>query len=265
VLFRSWVGDAVELTIFRAGEEQIIDFVFGSRDSETSTTTPGEKPNKAKKSAGYGGGSWVPMWFDTDMTDVNHVITSMGFGKINEDGILMQGIAGKLPVGRGFFIGGEVVNYEDSKKIQDTEDPTYNLWMRYENKMGGVTLDKRIPITKNLIVSGGFLLGGASHTIEVLKSNSHYDWADWDNTVMDSQNNHSTASRSYLIVQPKAEIMYRLLPWFGLRAEGGYTYGYAPKDGWRVKGLNSESFEVLNSPNTEYQGLTVSIGPWFGF
>lgn len=257
-------GDAVKLGIFRAGKELTIDFVFGSREKKT-TTEPGEKPSKAKKSVGYGGGSWVPMWFDTDMDDINHVITDMGFGKLNEDGVLMQGVAGKGHVGKGFFIGGMVETYEDSKKIQDIEDPSYNLWMRYENTMGGVTLDKRIAVTKNLTLSGGFMLGGATHTLEVLKSNSHYDWADWDNTVLDSQNTHSIATRHYYVVQPKAEIMYHILPWLGFRAEGGYTYGYAPKDGWRVKGLDNESFEVLNSPNTEYQGYTISVGPWFGF
>lgn len=258
-------GDAVQLGYFRAGTSEMIDFTFGSRTAAKTSEAPGEKPGKTKKSVGYGGGSWVPTWVSTDMTDVNHVLTGMGFSPMNEDGLLMQGAAGKLPVGKGFFIGGAVSSFEDEKKIQDSEDPQYHLWMRYENTFGGVTLDKRFAITKNLIFSGGFLLGGASHTIEVLKSNSNYDWADWDQTVLDSQNNHSEANRKYLVVQPKAELMYRLLPWFGLRAEGGYTYGYAPKDGWRVKGINGESFEVLNSPNTEYQGYTVTIGPWFGF
>ncbi len=259
-------GDTVALELFRNGEKVEMNFTFGSREVK-APEAEGEEPQKpAKKSAGYGGGTWIPMWFDTDMQDVNDIISSMGFGKFPEDGVLMQGIGGKLPVGKGFFIGGQVTTFEENKKIlEPVVGSNYHIWMRYENTMGGVTLDKRIPITKNFITSAGLMLGGASHTIEIQKSNSNYDWTSWAPTFLNSNNTHSVASREYLIVQPRAEFMYRLLPWFGLRAEAGYTYGYSPKEGWRVKGINGENFEVLHSPNTEYQGLNVSIGPWFGF
>lgn len=259
-------GDTVALELFRNGEIMNMNFTFGSRETKAPEAEGEEPVQKPKKSAGYGGGTWIPMWFDTDMTDVNNVISAMGFGKFPEDGILMQGIGGKLPVGKGFFLGGQVTSFEENKKIlEPVVGSNYHIWMRYENTMGGVTLDKRIPITKNFITSAGLMLGGASHTIEIQKSNSNYDWTNWAPTFLNSNNTHSVASREYLVVQPRAEFMYRLLPWFGLRAEAGYTYGYSPKEGWRVKGLNGENFEVLHSPDTEYQGLNVSIGPWFGF
>ncbi|MDD4309401.1 MAG: PDZ domain-containing protein [Candidatus Cloacimonetes bacterium] len=258
-------GDAIKMDIFRSGEIITIDFTFGSRQTK-APLAPGEKPAKEKLSVGYGGGSWVPLWFDTDMEDINSIITQMGFGKLNEDGILMQGGAGKGHVGKGYFLGGAVYGYEDSRKIlEPIAGSQYQIWMSYRNTMGGVTLDKRFALSKNIITSVGLMLGGASHTVEVLKSNANYDWNDWDTTLLNRNNTHSLVSRSYIIAQPKAELMVRLLPWFGLRAEGGYTYGYAPKGGWRVKGLNDENFEVLNSPDTEYQGYTVTVGPWFGF
>ncbi|PKN73799.1 MAG: hypothetical protein CVU50_01030 [Candidatus Cloacimonetes bacterium HGW-Cloacimonetes-3] len=263
-------GDTVAMELFRMGEVIKMDFTFGSRETKTAEA-PGEEPVKQKKkSVGYGGGTWIPMWFDTDMTDINHIVTSMGFSKLNEDGILMQGGGGKGYIGKGFFIGGQVTGYKDNKKIQEpvasgAPASGYHIWMQYKSTMGGVTLDKRFALTKGIITSAGLMLGGGSHTIEILKSNSNYDWTDWDNTVLNSQNTHTVASRSYIVVQPRAELMLRLLPWMGIRAEAGYTYGYAPKEGWRVKGLNKDNFEVLHSPNTEYQGLNVTIGPWFGF
>jgi len=259
-------GDTVALELFRAGEIVKMDFTFGTRETKTNNVAT-DKPEKKKKlSAGYGGGTWIPMWFDTDMTDINKIVTAMGFGKLADNGVLMQGIGGKLPVGKGYFLGGQVVSFEDNKKILDpVASSQYHIWLRYENSMGGVTLDKRVPITKNFISSAGLMIGGGTHTVEILKSNSNYNWTDWNNTFLNSNNTHSVLSRNYIVVQPRAELMYRLLPWFGLRAEAGYTYGYAPKEGWRVKGLNGENFEVLNAPNTEYQGLNVTIGPWFGF
>lgn len=259
-------GDQVNLELFRSGEIINVDFVFGSRETKTSTVNPDQPEKKKKLSAGFGGGTWIPMWFDTDMTDINKVVTAMGFGKLADDGVLMQGLGGKITVGKGYFLGGQFTTFEDNKKILDpAAGSQYHIWLRYENTMGGVTLDKRLPITKNFITSAGLMLGGGTHTIEVLKSNSNYNWNDWDNTFLNSNNTRSLLSRNYIVVQPRAEFMYRLLPWFGLRAEAGYTYGYAPKEGWRVKGLNGENFEVLNAPDTEYQGLNVTIGPWFGF
>ncbi len=259
-------GDTVALELFRNGETVNMDFTFGSRETKAPDMEGEEPVQKKKLSAGYGGGTWIPMWFDTDMTDINKIVTNMGFGKLTDNGVLMQGLGGKLPVGKGFFIGGQFTTFEDNKKIlEPAVGSNYHIWLRYENTMGGVTLDKRIPITKNFITSAGLMLGGGGHTVEILKSNSNYDWTNWAPTFLNSNNTHSVAYRKYLVVQPRAEFMYRLLPWFGIRAEAGYTYGYAPKEGWRVKGLNNENFEVLHSPNTEYQGLNVSIGPWFGF
>lgn len=259
-------GDTVSLELIRSGEVVKMDFTFGSRDVKTNNVVSDKSDKKKKLSAGYGGGTWIPMWFDTDMTDINKVVTAMGFGKLADNGVLMQGIGGKLPVGKGYFLGGQVVTFEDNKKILDPAvGSQYHIWLRYENSMGGVTLDKRVPITKNFISSAGLMIGGGTHTVEVLKSNSNYNWTDWNNTFLNSNNTHSMLSRNYVVVQPRAELMYRLLPWFGLRAEAGYTYGYSAKEGWRVKGLNGENFEVLNAPNTEYQGLNVTIGPWFGF
>ncbi|MDD2229205.1 MAG: PDZ domain-containing protein [Candidatus Cloacimonetes bacterium] len=266
-------NDTVSMELFRMGEVIKVDFTFGTRNSpNTNEPNDQDKPEKRRKSVGYGGGSWIPMWFNTDMTDVNQLMSELGFTEMLDDnGVLMQGIGGKVNIGKGFFIGGQVTTYEDTPKTFDPVDPTYSVWMRYNNTMGGVTLDKRFAITKNLIVSTGFLLGGASHTVEILKSNSNYNWGDGVapseiySTFLGSNNNHAEIFRKYLIVQPKAELMVHFLPWFGIRAEAGYTYGYSPKNGWRVKGLDQENFIVKNSPNTEYQGLNLSIGPWFGF
>lgn len=258
-------GDTVALEIFRSGEIVKLDFTFGSRQPKTPAPE-GEKSSKPKKlSPGYGGGSWFPLWFTCDMDDVNHLLSGMGFGKLNDDGILMQGGGGKGHIGKGFFIGGAGYSYSSQDKVPDSTDPNYHLWMHYDNTFGGVTLDKRVPITKNLIGSVGFLLGGGGHSLEIMKNNSNYNWDSWDTTFLNSQNNHSKIRRSYLLVQPKAEVLVRLLSWMGIRGEAGYVYGYSPSNGWKVEGVNNETIDIKNSPDTEYQGYSFSVGPWFGF
>jgi membrane-associated protease RseP (regulator of RpoE activity) len=258
-------GDKVTLELYRSGEIIKVDFTFGSRQQKTPSTE-GEKPTKTKKlSPGYGGGSWMPLWFSLNMDDVNYLMGEMGFGKLNEDGILMQGGGGKGHVGKGFFIGGAGYSYTTNDKVPSDATGVYHTNMHYANSFGGVTLDKRIPITKGLVTSVGFLLGGGEQSLEVMKNNSNYNWNDWDGTFLNSNNTHSTISRSYILVQPKAEVLVRLLSWMGIRGEAGYVYGYAPSSGWKVQGMDGETIDVKNSPDTEYQGLSFSVGPWFGF
>lgn len=253
-------GDQVTLQIWRESEVLDVEMVLGTR-----TPSVAAAPDKPKKlSAGYGGGSWVPMWFNPDMKDVNDLLTGMGFAPLGENGLVMQGGAGKGPIGNGFFIGGQVVGYDENKKIPDPTDGTYHEWMRYNVSMGGVTLDKRIPFSKNFIGSLGVMLGGGGHEIEILRSNSSYTWP-VAGASFNTGNSNALITRHFLVVQPRMELMYRLLPWMGIRAEGGYTYGYSPSEGWRVQGMNGETFEITNSPNTSFQGFNISIGPWFGF
>jgi hypothetical protein len=263
-------GDAVVLTIFRAGEEKRIDFVFGTREVKEISIPgkPGEKIMKKKLSPGYGGGTWIPMWVQVEMEDVNTLITSLGFDeKLSEDGLLTQGLGGKGNVGKGWFIGGQLGWYNNAKKTDDTANPGYTNYMSYDMAMGGVTLDKRIPITKNIITSMGVMLGGASHSVELMHTNGDYNWPEAGNTTTDIMdgNTYAKMSRGYLLVQPRAEVMVRILSWLGIRGEVGYMYGYAPRNGWTVQHMDTETFELSGAPDTPYQGLTVSVGPWFGF
>lgn len=262
-------GDQISIAFFRAGKTESMDMTVGSRHKDGVQVTEPKIARKKKLSSGYGGGTWIPMWIDLDMTDINEIVAdpNLGFNKFREDGLLQQGIGGKFNIGRGYFLGGQITTFEDTKKIRNNNPNVdgYQIYMRYENMMGGVTMDKRIPLTKNLITSIGVMLGGSSHEMEFINTDSNYNWADLPETVTGSNNTHFLLNKSFLTVQPRAEVMYRLLSWMGLRAEVGYAYGYSLTRDWRVRGLAGETFEVSGSPDTSFQGMTVTIGPWFGF
>jgi hypothetical protein len=262
-------GDQISLEIFRDGKIESMDMTVGSRHKQGVSVDEPNIPKKKKLSSGYGGGTWVPMWIDLDMKDINEIVSndSIGFNKFRDDGLLQQGIAGKFPIGKGYFLGGQITWFEDTKKTQNSnvgmED--YQIYMRYENMLGGVTLDKRIPITKNIVASMGLMVGGSAHEMEFINTNANYNWVDLPETISTSHNTHFLLRKGYLNVQPRAELIYHFLSWMGLRAEIGYTYGYSLTKDWRVSGLAGESFEVGGSPDTPFQGITATIGPWFGF
>jgi len=262
-------GDVVTIIVFRDGMQDSLDLTVGSRGDKSSGTSTTPKSTRKKLSPGYGGGTWIPMWVQMDMDDINGLISNpaLGFREYKDEFLLQQGLGGKFPVGKGYFLGGQITWYNDSKRKNSTssENPGYHLWMQYGSTMGGVTLDKRIPITKNIVTSLGLLVGGANHELEFVNTNAAYNWNDLPGTITGSNNTHFKISKGYLLAQPRAELLVRFTPWLGLRAEGGYMYGVNLREDWRVIGMGEEQYEVVDSPNTKYEGITFSIGPWFGF
>ena len=238
-----------------------------ARRTASNTGSVPEAPKKKKRSVGRGGGGWTPTWVQTDMTDINDLMTNLGFSEYDENGVLTHGFAGKGHVGKGFFLGLQVNGFDDSRTKRDTVSVggPYDLNVKYNLSLIGATIDKRVAIAPWLITSLGVMLGGGSHQVDFNRINQNYEWP----TSIDNVSQGSFVARlkrGYLVVQPRAELMFRFLPWLGLRAEAGYAYSYAPYKGWRVQGQrDGEMIEVNNSPNTKLEGLTIGIGPWFGF
>jgi len=257
-------NQSVNFSIWRAEAPIEIAVVAGTRPTMAQDVqiTP-----TRKQGVGFGGGSWIPAFQFHDPTDVNAIIVPLGFKALPEDGVFMQGGAGKGNVGKGIFIGGMGMSYTVERKKAET-DPAlagFHTNMRYTMSMGGVTLDKRFPIFKNVVGSIGTMLGAGEHSLELARTNGSYNWGDINGTMLNSANSYVRLNRDFLVVQPRAELYWKLLPWFALRGEVAYTYGYAPEEGWTAETGTNEEFEVTGSPNTDFGGLSISIGPWFGF
>ena len=266
------IGDNVKVKVFRDEDVLIADLTLATltpKDSDIIITKDGlKKKIKKKLSVGHGGGGWIPVWFvdDNEFADINHVLDAYGFNGLDEKGILMQGGGGHGNVGKGWFIGGMGAGYSiDKKKGHITEDgEPVTRRMLYTNSYGGVTLDKRIAITKNLVTSLGFMLGWGGHNLQISQTDGAYDWLELNDDMDKSANNAIELEKNYIMFQPKATIMYRIIDWLSIRAEGGYMLSHSYTGGWDAVSCE-DNFEIDNSPETPYQGYTISIGPWFGF
>ena len=264
------IGDVVKVKIYRDEEIFVADLTMAtleSKDTDVIITKNGLKKKK-KLSVGYGGGGWLPVWFvdDNEFEDINHVLEAYGFSGLNEEGILMQGGGGNGNMGKGWFIGGMGAGYSiDKKKGYITEEGTsVTRRMLYSNAYGGVTLDKRFAITKSMVASLGFMLGWGGHNIQISQTDGDYDWLSLNDDMDSSSNNSLELEKNYIMFQPKATVMYRLIDWLSIRAEGGFMLSHSYTNGWDAISCE-DNFEIANSPETPYQGYTISIGPWFGF
>jgi membrane-associated protease RseP (regulator of RpoE activity) len=264
------IGDVVKVKIYRDEEIFVADLTMAtleSKDTDVIITKNGLKKKK-RLSVGYGGGGWLPVWFvdDNEFEDINHVLEAYGFSGLNEEGILMQGGGGNGNMGKGWFIGGMGAGYSiDKKKGYITEEGTsVTRRMLYSNAYGGVTLDKRFAITKSMVASLGFMLGWGGHNIQISQTDGDYDWLSLNDDMDSSSNNSLELEKNYIMFQPKATVMYRLIDWLSIRAEGGFMLSHSYTNGWDAISCE-DNFEIANSPETPYQGYTISIGPWFGF
>jgi hypothetical protein len=280
-------GKKVPVKFYRYDTIYETELVIGSRKefygkgTETQETKPG-LPTKKKLSVGYGGGSWIPVWYQPDVKEINTFLRDLGFKgeTFSENGFLMHGGGGKGNVGKGWFLGGMGAGY-------DNEETTKHAWIHmkegildttvvsrkaeYDVSFGGVTLDKRMALSKNLITSLGFMIGGGSHGYKITQKDSNIETTNFDFTTNPSDQMDNTYQyvsslkmrKSYMIFQPKVMAMYRILSWLSFRAEVGYMASYSSK-GWEVE-RNGEKIKGENIPSANMDGLTFSIGPWFGF
>jgi hypothetical protein len=259
-------GDQVKLRIWRYGEAQDVEMTMAPRPENDVTVKIKDK--QTKLSPGYGGGGWIPVWFMPDLTDINDVLGNLGFAPIanSDKGIFMNGGIGKGSVGNGIFIGGIGAGYDYVKHHANADSLQYEDWVKYSLSFGGVTLDKRFPITKNFVSSVGLMIGAGDHEIKITHTDENYTWP--DATWPDNSENYDytiTLNREFFVLQPHIELMYSILDWLAIRAEVGYAWGYTSKAGWNVTGLTDTPFDITGSPDTPFQGLTFSVGPWFGF
>ena len=282
ILHSKKVGDKVPVKIFRNGKELDIILTLGSRNEDDENDNENNytpKNKKRRKTVGYGGGSWIPTWFVPDFSELNTIASNLGFSSetFPEKGIYLSGGGGKGHIGKRLFMGGMGAGYSNTKTMKhlwvinegDIDSVNVSRKLKYSVSFGGVTLDRRIPITNKLTTSLGCMLGGGSVNMKAYQSYNSVTNIDLNNGLDDDFDDNYLRKSSFslenkfLVFQPKIMMMYHVTGWLGIRAEAGYMLSYSPK-GWETQ-RNDSIVSAENLPTTKLDGLTLSIGPWFGF
>ncbi|HKJ68064.1 MAG TPA: PDZ domain-containing protein [bacterium] len=218
-------------------------------------------------SAGYGGGSWIPLWYMMNLEDINTVVDGLGFRPLPEQGLFMNGGGGQGPIGNGWFIGGMGAGYGIDRNMTYTLSSGTPAIRRFKFSVGfgGVTLDKRYRLADNVALATGFMLGGGGVNLRINQITGDYDWDNLDIGFSEGKNSYLKMNKGYLMFQPRATLLVRITKWFAIRSEAGYLMGYSFRRGWEAE-VAGETFEVINAPASDFMGgFSFSIGPWFGF
>jgi hypothetical protein len=277
------IGDVVDVKFFRLGKIYDTKLTLSSlkkTDKDVIITKSGEK--KKKLPVGDGSGGWLPIWYQPDIADINSFLSAMSFEDetFSENGFLIHGGGGMGNVGKGWFLGGMGAAYED-------KETSKHSWTHYKNGVmdtvlvsrvanlsigyAGFTLDKRYALSRKFLVSAGFMLGWGETCFKIKQTDdngeiSNFVFAADPSSQFDNFYDYRSKlkiSSDYMLFQPRVSFMWRVLDWLSFRAEAGYLLSYS-SDGWKAK-WNGESVKLDNPPETTMDGLTFSIGPWFGF
>ncbi|MEE9572188.1 MAG: hypothetical protein V3W20_04000, partial [Candidatus Neomarinimicrobiota bacterium] len=255
------IGDTVTLKLFRNEEEFETLLTFSAPKPKEGIE--GKKvihisgmKKKRKVHPGYGGGGPEVILLDTDFAGINTILLANGFDEIDDSYMPLFGGYGMGNVGNGWFIGGGGYGYEKIQKISiDSGTRRYE----YTVGFGGVTINKKIALAKNIVIDFGLLIGGGSTAFELRQTDGDYTWTD---SFEDNPSYYSLKyKKKFLAYRPSAGVLIRVLPWMGIHGSVGYLGSYSFNDDWEDDYFD---YTVKGDSPKILDGLSYSLGVWFG-
>lgn len=252
------IGDTVTIKVFRNEQEIETQLTFAAPKPKEEMETkhfPGMKKER-KPHPGFGGGGPKVILLEADFDGINALLQANGFDDLTDTYMPLFGGYGMGNVGNGWFIGGGGYGYEKSqKKSVDNGNRKYE----YKVGFGGMTVNKKIALMKNVVVDFGILVGGGEVSLELRQSDGNYSW---DDDFDDNPNYYSLKYRkAFMAYRPSAGVLVRVLPWMGIHGSVGYLGTYAFNDDWKDDYFN---YTVSGDSPNILDGLSYSLGVWFG-
>ncbi len=253
------VGDTVAIKVFR--NEKVFDtqLIFAPPTPKIQEKSKHYADMKKDRGIhpGFGGGGPKLILLDADFAGINKLLETNGFDKLSDTYMPLFGGYGMGNVGNGWFIGGGGYGYEKKQKVAVSDGYrkyTYNVGF------GGMTINKKIALHKNIVVDLGLLIGGGSASLELRQTDGKYSWDDdFDN----KPGYYSLKFRKHFMAyHPSAGVLVRVLPWMGVHVSAGYLGSYSFNDSWKEDYFK---YDVKGDSPDPLNGVSYSIGVWFGY
>ena len=251
------IGDTVTIKVFRNEKEIETQLTFAAPEPKETKEVqhyPGMEKER-KPHPGFGGGGPELILLKTDFA-VNSILKANDFDWITDTYMPLFGGYGMGNVGNGWFIGGGGYGYEKSQKISiDGVDRRYEYLVGF----GGMTINKKVALMKNVVVDLGLLVGGGEASLELRQRGGEYSWE----VSFDDDPNYSSLkySKKFFAYRPSAGVLVRVLPWMGIHGSVGYLGSYSFTDDWKDDYFD---YTVGGDSPKVLDGISYSLGVWFG-
>jgi len=198
------------------------------------------------------------MWFNTDLSDVNQIVSKFGFEETYDNCPVLHGVDFRFPIKEYYFVS-LMSAYNRSVQhvhIKSEENDRFFLRsMSYEMSLSGAGLGRNIMLSDRIQLTPQVMLGFGNHTIDVSNRSDFYPT--WDD--IDEHFNMNTIIKDFILIYPKCELSYTIFKHLEINAEIGYVYGPSPIGSWYQKCAN-RSYGINDAPDTKFHGFTVNVG-----
>jgi len=264
-LIRSYsVGDEVPITYFRDGRVRETTAVLRGR-GEKEDEDEKEERGREKIDAGGGGITVYTSWLEPEHGEISNLLGEMGFadvlttppiGEYSVQGLLTRGFQLQFGIENNWYWGLVFNQYNTKKRTQ------LNRHLDYEFGYWGFTVDKRVPVVRPILLTGGIMAGFASYDLKIFEMTENYNWRRLNEQLENGVNNFVHFQKKYLIAQPNVGMIVRFTDNIGIQGKVGYDITHSYDAGWKAKVID-DKFEINDSPETEVSGPTYSVGLWF--
>lgn len=173
-----------------------------------------------------GGGGYTPGWYIHNLDPVNQKLNLAGMPSFSKSGFYSSGGAGfiylmfvpNLRVG-GMGFGGSSSEKSESVGIVSQSEFSF--------AGGGLTIEYTLPFIKQIGVSVGGIIGGASQSIKIYRNSKDFNWDNiWGSgSPYPLINGFSrTIDNNYWILSPTLNIDIPFYRFFIFRIGGGYNF-----------------------------------------
>ncbi|MCL2063779.1 MAG: hypothetical protein FWG98_05355 [Candidatus Cloacimonetes bacterium] len=211
--------------------------------------------------------SIYPLWFAVDLRDVNHIARSFLFDEIYDSGRIMLGADIMLRLENNYVLGfiGAFGQSKQKVTVIRLDELSQERKLNYTIFFTGANLGRKYYLNEKIEILPSLMVGYGEHRLQITSMDLRFGLSGWDDLdfFLDFKHFNATILKQYTLIQPKFEANYGLTKNINLNTELGYMIGLAIND-WTI--INTgHSQELVDAPNTSFNGLTLSIGMRYQF
>ncbi|MFC2134529.1 hypothetical protein ACFLTH_07925 [Bacteroidota bacterium] len=205
-------------------------------------------------------GGFSPIWFSSNIDDLNLQLESFGLPPFSDNGIITYGGGGYAYI--MFFdnvrIGG--LGFSGSTSTEGTVN-NFNREVSYSIGGGALTIEYTIPSIKNVALSVGAMIGAGALEIEIYQNQGETDWNDiWNGFSGSSENINRKISNNYYIFAPTVNLDIPLTRFIAFRIGGGYQFTFS--NNWELD--NGQSIQGIPA-GLKADSFFIQTGLFIGF
>ena len=207
--------------------------------------------------------SIFPLLFNNNLNDINYITGELGLDKFKSNENVLFGVDIRFSIDNiilSYMVANGNSSQERLIKLNDNDFTTHRK-LNYSMSIWGVGVGRKIIPSERFILTPSLMGGKGMQILDVATCDNYIniDWSGISDYFSLSTYDNITFKKNYVFLQPKFELAFKITNKISINTECGYLWGF-PIDDWKIENM-IYSYELGNTPDTDFRGITFSIGP----